>query len=461
MTVFLRNAAGFFVQFFPCVLMVFLPFPREAYRFQRKYVFIGITATVLALAALFPALMYAAANWNLALSANLFMLATVLLTLAAEIWLVREAGVKKIMTVLAVLFYGASQYWLVNVLNGILAGRLPLSPERESWAVYSPCGLAMYAVTAAALLPLMLLFVIRPMGGYLREVETEEMRKEFLILLVSTAIFLVMIVSADMAYYYTGAGAHVYLQELPLFLALLLDQMLVYWLICRESVRRKWDHDHQRAMEIQQLQYEKIVGDMENTRRMRHDLRHHYSALNEMLRKGQLEQMKDYLAQVLDTASSRMNEVYCGDMAVNGLLQYYAGLARDQGIRCDIQAECDAVAVDSADLTVLFGNAMENAINACRKSAGERWISVCVGTVQGSLAIEISNTCRGVRLARRARTEDGFLPAEVFVSDRADGGYGLRSIAQTAQKYDGSAKFRYNAERQIFTARIRMNMRAQ
>ena len=130
MTVFLRNAAGFFVQFFPCVLMVFLPFPREAYRFQRKYVFIGITATVLALAALFPALMYAAANWNLALSANLFMLATVLLTLAAEIWLVREAGVKKIMTVLAVLFYGAAQYWLVNVLNGILAGRLPCTRSR-------------------------------------------------------------------------------------------------------------------------------------------------------------------------------------------------------------------------------------------------------------------------------------------------------------------------------------------
>lgn len=159
MTVFLRNAAGFFIQVFPCALMVFLPFPREVYRFQRKHVFIGITATALALAVLFPAVMYAAAKWNLALSANLFMLTTVLLTLAAEIWLVREAGVKKIMTVLAVLFYGASQYWLVNVLNGILAGRLALSLKRESWAVYSPCGLTMYAVTAAALLPLMFLFV--------------------------------------------------------------------------------------------------------------------------------------------------------------------------------------------------------------------------------------------------------------------------------------------------------------
>lgn len=79
----------------------------------------------------------------------------------------------------------------------------------------------------------------------------------------------------------------------------------------------------------------------------------------------------------------------------------------------------------------------------------------------GLPANELSNVCRGCVLGYSVRTEDGFLPAEAFLSDRADGGYGLRSIAQTAQKYDGSARFRYNAERQTFTARIRMNMRAQ
>ena len=109
---------------------------------------------------------------------------------------------------------------------------------------------------------------------------------------------------------------------------------------------------------------------------------------------------------------------------------------------------------------MLFGNAMENAVNACRKCAEDRWISVRVGTVQGSLAIEISNACKGVRIGRRTQTEDGFLPAESFLSSRAGGGYGLRSIAQTARKYGGSAKFRYNAEKETFTARIRLNMRA-
>lgn len=456
-SIYLRNAAGFFLEILPCVLMVFLPFSEESFRFRRKRVLLGEAAAVTGLSALFPAAMwFAAKQGGMALAANVFMGAAIVLTLITQSWLIREAPVKKTMAVFAVLFYGVTQYWVVNMLAGVAAEVLPLSMELENWSVYSPCGLAMYAVTTVILLPLMLLLVIRPLSEYLQEIETQKMRQEFFILAVTTVVFLVLVMAADIRYY--RVGYREYHRELPQLLVALLDQLAIYWLIFRESVWRKRDSDHQRALEIQQLQYEKIAGDMENTRRMSHDLRHHYNALSEMLQKGQLGEMKDYLSQVMESAANRMNEVYCKDMAVNGLLQYYAGVAQVEGIRCDIDAQCDRVTVDPTDLTVIFGNAMENAVNACRKCSGDRWINVRVGTVHGSLAIEISNACSGVRLSRREQTEDGYLPAESFLSDRSSGGYGLRSIAQTAQKYGGSAKFRYNAEDETFISRIRLNM---
>ncbi len=455
-SVYLRNAAGFFLEIFPCVLLVFLPFSEESFRFQRKRVLLGEAAAVTVLSALFPAAMYAAAQRDMAVAANIFMGAVILLTLIAQGWLIREAPIKKTMAVFAVVFYGVTQYWVVNVLIGAASGLVPLSQELENWAVYSPCGLAMYAVTTVILLPLMLLLVIRPLSEYLQEIETKKMRQEFFILAATTVVFLLLVMAADIRYY--RVGYREYHRELPQLLVALMDQLAIYWLIFRESVWRKRDSDHQRALEIQQLQYEKIASDMENTRRMSHDLRHHYSSLNEMLRDGRLEEMKRYLSQVLDANAKRMNEVYCEDMVVNGLLQYYAGVAREEGIRCDIQAQCGRVTIDPTDLTVVFGNAMENAVNACRKCGQDRWILVRVGTVQGSLAIEISNACGGVRISRREQTEDGFLPAEAFLSDRANGGYGLRSIAQTAQKYDGSAKFRYDAGEETFISRIRLNM---
>lgn len=455
MSAYLRNAAGFFVQVFPCMMMVFLPFSEGAFRYGKKTVFAALAALGLGLAAFFPALMRAAAGWELALAANLYMLAAILLTLAAETWLVRETAIKKVLVLFAVFFYGASQYWLVNILIGVLGEPLGLSTALESGAIYSPCGVVMYAITAVLLLPMMDRFVLRPLREYLQEIEAQQMRQEFFILVVSTAVFLAMLMGADMTFYRVGYRR--YLQELLLFIVVLLDQVLIYWLVFRESVRRKRNSDYQRAMEMQQLQYDRIVGDMESTRRMHHDLRHHYNALNEMLREGRLEEMQGYLAQVLDVTTQRMNKVYCGNMAVNGLLQYYAGLAREEGIRCAIQAECGELSIEPADLTVLFGNALENAVNACRKCPGDRWIRVQVGTVQGSLAVEISNSCQGVRMDRRYQTADGFSPAEAFLSD-GKVGYGLRSISHTAQKYGGSAMFRFNAETKTFTARMRLNM---
>lgn len=304
------------------------------------------------------------------------------------------------------------------------------------------------------MMPLMFFVVIRPLKEYIQNIEPKNMRREFLTAVISTFIYFVMTIYCD-----TVIGKIGFFQYfLPPMFFLTINQMLIYWLIFRESVRRKNDNERQKTMEIQQLQYEKIVGEMENTRRMHHDLRHHYNSLNDMLDRGQLDEMKDYLSKVIDTTVNHDNETYCKNITVNGLLQYYVGIAREQDIHCEVHAVCDELNIESVDLTVLFGNAMENAINACCKCSDNRWINVQVGIVQGSFAIEISNSCKGVRLNRQFQTEDGFSPAEAFLSEHSGNGYGLSSIAHTAQKYDGSASFRFNAEKEIFTSRIRLNM---
>ena len=162
--VYLRNAVGFFLEIFPCVMMAFLPFSEEAYCFQKKRVLLGEAAAVTVLSALFPAAMYAVAKQGtIAMAASIFMGVVILLTLVIQGWLVREAPIKKTMAVFAVVFYGVTQYWVVNMLLGAAAGVIPLSQELENWSVYSPCGLAVYAVTTVILLPLM--FVVHKKAG--------------------------------------------------------------------------------------------------------------------------------------------------------------------------------------------------------------------------------------------------------------------------------------------------------
>ena len=457
MVTYLQQALGFFIQLYPCALMIFLPFREEAYRFRRRMIYLCLTLASAAFACAYAALVclrdLEKYHSHIAIS-NPGMMAAMLLILAAYVWLVRESLLKKLLVFFSVLFYAIFVFILVNTLRLCVPG----GGDVVSYA-YNPEILSLYAGITVVLLPVMLIFVIRPLGMYIWEIEPKNMKREFFILIVSTLLFVTVTFCCDEI---TGSRNSLNLETLVLLrcvlmLVILVDQITLYWLVFRESVRQKRDNERQRAMEIQQLQYEKIVGDMENTRRMRHDLRHHYNTLNDMLSRGQTEEMKAYLAGVIDTTVKRDTELYCKNLTVNGLLQYYVGLARDEGIRCRVRAECGELTVESADLTVLFGNAMENAINACRKYQGTRWIDVQVGAMQGSLAIEVSNSCKGVRINRHYQTEDGFSPAAAFLSDHG-GGYGLRSMENTAQKYGGSASFRFNAEKEMFTARIWLNI---
>lgn len=461
MTVYLQNALGFFIQLFPCALLIFLPFPREAYRFSRRTIFICMTGGCAVFAACFSAGLCLRDMEKYPVHStitNLSTLTAVLLILAAYVWLVRQPVIKKLLAFAVVMFYAVAVFVLVNMIAPFFSG----AGATVAYA-YNGLFVLLYGGVTALLLPLTLIVVIRPLAEYIREIEPQNMRREFFIVIVSTLFYFVLEFTCSSIYGNESgfAGEWGALQyQILILLLLMLYQVLIYWLIFRESVRRKRDSERRRAMEIQQLQYEKIAGDVETTRRMRHDLRHHYNALYEMMIKGDMEEAREYVSKLADSTARRMNEIYCRDKTVNGLLQYYVGLARGEDIRCDVQVECGETAIEPADLTVVFGNAMENAVNACRKCEKDRWISVQVGTVQGSLAIEISNSCEGARLDRRYQGADGFSPAEAFLSDQPGGGYGLRSIAHAAQKYGGSAYFRFNAEREMFTARIRLNIHA-
>lgn len=465
MGLYLRNAIGFFIQLFPCIVMLFFPFSEEAYRFRRKHIFTGIilASTILALA--FPALVYCVLNtWpnmDSGVPANLYMVLAILLALAVYVWLVRETLTKKFLVFFSVLFYAAVQYWLVNII-AISVRSVRNSFVYPPMSVYSLLDVLLYLVTMVLLLPIEFFVVLRPLGEFNREIDPKTMKREFFTVILSSAVCFVLMFYCNSLWRTTlGWTVTHLLCLLPIMLFLIIDQAIIYWLVFRESVRRKHDTDHRRAVEIQQQQYEKITKEIENAQRMRHDLRHHYNFLNDMLEKGKLDEIKEYLSQIIDATVKRENEVFCRNMTINGLLQYYIGQARDENISCEVYAKCSEIAIEPVDLTILFGNAIENAIHACRECAENRWITIRVGTVQDSLAIEISNSCKRVHLNRKYQTENGFSPAEAFVSDRDNGGYGLRSITHTAKKYGGSAEFRFNAETETFTTRIRLNAQAE
>ncbi len=447
------DAAGFFIQLFPCIFMIYLPFPQQYCRLKRSSLFACLAVGTALLGFVFAWIMTGSLGKHTDIAANVTSMLAVLMTVGIYSYLIYESIIKKLLVFFVVLFYGALQYCLVNLLKGLIFGAAPLSDGRE---VYSVQGVILYAVTAAVMLPPMIMFLTRVLREYICRIDTHSMLREFVILIISTIVFLGVMVCVDITYYHFEYS--VYLILLVMFLVLLFYQVLIYRLMFRESLRQKTESEQIRTMELQQMQYEKIIGDMENTKRMHHDLQHHLNMLDHMLENGNTDGVKKYLSDMITAASKRENKIYCGNMTVNGLLQYYTGIASGENIKCTVQAECSEVDIEPPDMTILLGNAMENAINACKNYDKEPWIDIRIGEVGNSLAIEITNSCKDVHTDRRFDTEDGFLPAEAFISRRREGGCGLKSISHTAEKYNGSARFAFDGEENSFTSRIRLDI---
>ena len=454
MSFYLFNAIGFFIQLFPCTLMIFFPFSEEAYRFRRKTIFMGMAIASAALALVFPAVIYASLtaypDRDAGGPANLYMLAAILLALAGYVWLVREAAAKKFLAFFSVLFYAAAQYWLVNML----VTPLSILSLYQPVAVYNGIDILLYLVTAAVLLPTEFFVVIRPLEDFNREIRPETMKREFLVAILSTAVCFVLMFWCSTIWrtVFRWSVTHL-LWLLPVSLFLIIDQAVIYWLVFRESIRRQRDNERQRFLEVQRLQYEKIAGEIENTSRLRHDLRHHLNTLGALNAQGKQAEITEYLGRYGAVYDQLNHQKFSGDPVVDSILEYYLALAYDAQIAVEYQVTLKGDSgVDPVDMTVLLGNCLENALEALRQlPEGERRLSIEMMPAKSMLVLRIQNTCAEGHNSKGATGWEEF--ASRKETDRR--GVGLRSITAIAEKYGGNAQFQ--CKDGIFTTRVILN----
>ncbi|MCD7716413.1 MAG: GHKL domain-containing protein [Lachnospiraceae bacterium] len=440
---------GFLIQFGGGILLCLLPFAEGAYRYSCRRVQLSSLALAMLASALFPLYMgidYISRTSFWTLFANLYMSAAIILFVVVYVRALQVETIKKMVVLILTLLYAATQYLLVGMIE-------TLSSVNLASQVYTPLDVLLYTVTAALFLPFFAFLMRRAVREYLAEMQIDSIRREFwLVILITFLFFIMMVIYASGP---TGLLKTFWWWVAPPMVMVAAVLSVFYWKFFHDSVIRKRENEERKTLEIQKIQYDNIVRDMEQTRILRHDMRHSLNHLSEMLVENNVEFAKSYLAELTERIGHRDMVTYCKNTTINGLLQYYVGLAADQNIQCRVRANCGDVNVSPVDLTILFGNLMENAINACEQIREDCWISVEIGVINGSLLIQAANPCENVRPSGKHRLDGSFLPAAAYTSGRIGGGYGLFSLERTAQKYGGNASFRFENSK-IFTARVRL-----
>lgn len=198
-------------------------------------------------------------------------------------------------------------------------------------------------------------------------------------------------------------------------------------------------------VEALQQQTESVSKSERQLRVYRHDMRHYLSNVSGLLKNGHTEEALSVLSHYEALTEQTKLCQYCRNMTVNAILSLYLEKAKEKGIhvfcQCDIPQD---IPIDSAELSTVFANAIENAIHACEKIAPgqERRIEIKCLMNNFQLLLEVANTYDGEIL---------FDSRHLPVSRESGHGIGTQSIAAFAGKYNASLDYK---EDTLFRLRI-------
>ena len=223
--------------------------------------------------------------------------------------------------------------------------------------------------------------------------------------------------------------------EVVLFIFFTTFQLLLYLIAVTTTQKIKADTTAI-MYRAQASQYVRLQNYLEQSRRERHDFKHTITVMQELAQSGQYEELKNYIADYqTQTTKHSVQFLFCKNVAVNAVISYYASLAETYHIKTDFKVVVpQKISISDVDLSLLFGNLLENAIHACMLISEEKRCIHLVSDLDspGTIYITMVNSFNGI-----IRKKNG-----QFLSTTENGsGIGLLSIQTTADRYHGSTKF--------------------
>ncbi|MBO1307942.1 GHKL domain-containing protein [Enterococcus sp. 669A] len=169
-------------------------------------------------------------------------------------------------------------------------------------------------------------------------------------------------------------------------------------------------------------------------RYLRHDMANHLHTMDVLDNDG----MRAYLRELLASPAMTGNLRVCDNDIVNAVITSKTLRLEEEGIQTKIEVDIPKeLAVADIDLCALFANALDNAIEACGKlPADQRFIRMSTVADKGLLMLRVENAAAAAPI-----TKDGQIVTSK--KNQAAHGFGLASIRDIVEKYDGTMETEY------------------
>ncbi len=327
-------------------------------------------------------------------------------------------------------FFGTVPTWCMG-LFAMYAGRFSVKLTHFTLTHTAMSYAAQYASMLLILLVLMsvicmvtIRYIRRPFNRYIRHSDTS----------YSIPLVLVLLIMALFSFFSNSTYNHTV--SLLLFLTAVMSFFVIAKLFHSEYSRqqlKKEQEEYEARIRAQQAEFKEITHKHELLREYRHDMRHHLLALSNILHDSDNTHAEEYIDALVGRLEATENIVYCKNQMINAVLSLYLTKAKKIGCVLDTQISIpEKLDIEDMDLCIILSNALENAVNACERSdENHRRIKIKIN-FQKALIISIKNSC-----SESVSFDKNGLP---ITAPKAGHGIGMKSIANTVEKYGGILK---------------------
>ena len=201
-----------------------------------------------------------------------------------------------------------------------------------------------------------------------------------------------------------------------------------------------------KLVEYQTEQSEKHLNEVRSIhkemRGYKHDFHHHLQTLKGQLEAGEVGRALAYIEQLDNQLMNVDTLLKTGNVSLDAILSAKIAQAKAENIAVTVKANVpDQLTISDLELSIIIGNLLDNAIEACRTVTGERFIRIFISMKGTMLYFSMLNAAG----AKKKKTGSLFATHKDGVH-----GFGLRRAEAILEEHGGWVK--YNSEDGAFTS---------
>lgn len=234
---------------------------------------------------------------------------------------------------------------------------------------------------------------------------------------------------------YTTQGVIIITNVLALFLIILMFIIFVIMiLLLINNMSKQYFEDTSNLLEKQiqtQLAHYNSLKELKSEyHSFRHDYINHMHCLSFLINAGKKAEALEYINKLSESKIIFEKPYETGSDILDSILAEKAEYAKQYGIKVKADG-LFTTEFEPVDLCIIFSNALDNAVEACRNFDGEKVINVVLNIRQNHQLISVSNPFSGDLSVNKGS----------FVSSKKDTerhGFGLKNIQAVAEKHCGT-----------------------